>query len=301
MLKSPVVVASGTFGYAEEFSDFVRFGKLGAIVTKTITLKPRQGNPPPRTAETYAGMLNSVGLENPGVDCFIKEKLPLAAKTGIPVIVSIASQGPRREFLTLAQILNKCSEVSAVEMNISCPNIENRRKNFRSVPLIAQDKRATYNIVRAVRRVTNKTLIVKLSPNVTDITEIAHSVKKAGADAVSMVNTFYGLAIDVATRKPKLGNVVGGLSGPAIKPMALKMVYEVSKKVSIPIIGMGGIMNGDDALEFLIAGASVVAAGTANFINPRVTMEIFDRIKCYLEKNNINDIKKIIGSLKCRI
>lgn len=293
-LKNPVMVASGTFGYAEEFKDFVDLKQLGALVTKTITLKPRQGNPMPRTCEAPAGMLNSIGLENPGIEYFIKDKLPFLRKTGVPVIASVASVEEPEEFLELTARLNVIEEVAAIELNISCPNIrtEDRRD------LIAQDPVATYEIVRAVRKVTRKTLIVKLSPNVTDITEIAKSAQDAGASAVSLINTLSGMSIDVVERKPKIASGIAGLSGPAIRPIAVRMVREVFNKVKIPVIGMGGITDTASALEFIIAGATAVSTGTANFINPGISAEIISGLKEYLVKNKISDIRELVGSLK---
>jgi dihydroorotate dehydrogenase (NAD+) catalytic subunit len=298
-LKNPVMVASGTFGYAEEFKDFLDLKKLGAIVTKTITLKPRQGNPAPRTCETPAGMLNSIGLENPGINKFIKEKLPPLTKLGIPIMVSISAVDEPEEFIILAKQLDKIREVAAIEMNISCPNIKRSSDSMSRRPsLISQDPKATYNLVKAVRKVTRKTLITKLSPNVTDITEIARAAERAGSDAISLINTITGMSIDVATKKPKIASITGGLSGPAIRPIALRMVWEVYQKVKIPIIGMGGIMDTPSALEFILAGATAVAVGTGNFINPKVTMEIIAGIKKYMAANKIKNIKSIIGSLK---
>jgi dihydroorotate dehydrogenase (NAD+) catalytic subunit len=290
-LKNPVMVASGTFGYAEEFKDFINLKKLGAIVTKTITLKPRRGNLPPRTCETPAGMLNSIGLENPGMDKFIEEKLPILKKIGIPVIVSIASEDDPKEFVTLAKRLDKIRNVTAIELNISCPNIKRTK-------LISQDPMSTHEVVKSVRRATQKTLITKLSPNVTDITEIAQAAERAGSDAVSLINTITAMSIDIEKRKPKLGAITGGLSGPSIRPIAVRMVWEAYQKIKIPIIGMGGIMNTQDALEFLIAGATAISVGTANFINPRVSIEIIEGIKKYLIKNKIKDIRNLIGSVK---
>src|SRR3989338_2192087 len=239
-LKNPVMAASGTFGYAEEFRDFADLRKLGAIVTKTITLNPRRGNPPPRTCETPAGMLNSIGLENPGLEGFIKEKLFFLKKLGVPIIVSIASEGDSQEFVSLAKRLDRIKEVSAIELNISCPNIKRNQKPARpgkakraretsnqSYKLISQDPRATYALVQNVRRVTRKALITKLSPNVTDIAEIAQAAESAGCDAVSLINTLSGMSIDIDSRKPRLGNLTGGLSGPAIRPVAVRMVLEV--------------------------------------------------------------------------
>jgi len=292
-LRNPVMVASGTFGYTEEFGDFINLKELGAIVTKTITLKPRQGNPPPRTCETSSGMLNSIGLENPGLEVFIREKLPLLKKIGVPIIVSISSEDDPQEFIVLARSLDKIKEIAAIELNISCPNISHSR-------LISQDPRATYNLVKSVRRVTKKTLITKLSPNVTDITEIAMAAQNAGSDAVSLINTLTAMCIDVEARNSKIAMVTAGLSGPAIRPVAVRMVWEAYRKIKIPIIGMGGIIDISSALEFFIAGATAIGVGTANFINPRVTIEIIEGLKKYLQKNNINSIKKLIGSLRCK-
>ncbi|HAH20670.1 MAG: dihydroorotate dehydrogenase B catalytic subunit [Omnitrophica WOR_2 bacterium GWF2_43_52] len=296
-LQNPVMVASGTFGYAEEFKDFVDLKKLGVIVTKTITLKPRQGNPPPRTCETPAGMLNSIGLENPGMEKFIQEKLPFLKKTGVPIIVSIASESDTDEFITLARRLDAIKEVSAIELNISCPNIHEGRRARDEGRLVSQNPQATYEVVKAVRNVTRKTLITKLSPNVTDITEIALAAERAGTDAVALINTLMGMSINVKTRKPKIAMVTAGLSGPAIRPVAMRMVWEVYQKVKIPIIGMGGIMDTESALEFFLAGASAISVGTANFINPKTTIDIIAGLKKYLEKHKISGIKALVGSL----
>ena len=297
-LKNPVMAASGTFGYAEEFSGFMDLKKLGAVVSKTITLRPRQGNPPPRTCETPAGMLNSIGLENPGLDAFINCKLPVLVKTGVPVIVSIASESGWPEFVELAGCLDKLKEVAAIEINISCPNIRSTKHKAQSVKLISQDPKATYEVVKAVRRATAKTLITKLSPNVTDITEMAMAAERAGSDAVSLINTVTGMSVDVATRQPKIACVTGGLSGPAIRPIAVRMVWEVYRKIKIPIIGMGGIMDTASALEFFMAGASAISIGTANFINPRAAAEIITGLERFLIKNKIKDIRQLIGSVK---
>lgn len=291
-LNNPVMVASGTFGYAEEFRDFMDLKKLGAIVTKTLTLKPRKGNPAPRTCETPAGMLNSIGLENPGLDNFIKDKFPFLKKLGVPVIVSVASEEEPEEFLELVSQLDKIEEAAAIELNISCPNVRGREG------LISQDPDATFKIVQDVRKITGKTLITKLSPNVTSIGKIAKSAEEAGSDAISLINTLTGMSIDVGQRKPKIAVGIAGLSGPAIRPVAVRMVWEVFKKVKIPIIGMGGIMDTDSALEFIIAGASAVSVGTANFINPKTSLEILSGLKEYLIRNRITEIKELIGSLK---
>ncbi|MFA4889290.1 MAG: dihydroorotate dehydrogenase [Candidatus Omnitrophota bacterium] len=297
-LKNPVMVASGTFGYAEEFKDFLDLNKLGAIVTKTITLKPRQGNRCPRTCETPSGMLNSIGLENPGIEAFIREKLPHLAEYGVPVIFSISSEEDPKEFTELAKILDNIKLAAAIELNISCPNIhEGRGTRDEGRRLIAQDAHATYEVVKAVRRVTAKTLITKLSPNITDITEIAQAAEDAGSDAIALINTLIGMSIDVASRKPKVAAVTAGLSGPAIRPVAVRMVWEVFRKIKIPIIGMGGIMDTSSALEFFLAGASAVAVGTANFINPSAAVEIIAGLKNYLNKHRIKDVKSLIGNL----
>lgn len=294
-LANPVMVASGTFGYIEEFKDFIDLKKLGAIVTKTITVKPRQGNRPPRTCETPAGMLNSIGLENPGVDKFIEEKLPVLKKIGVPIIVSVASEGHKEEFIALVERLDKIPEVSAIEVNISCPNIKHKTQNTQ---LISQDPQATYEIIKSIRKLTHKTLITKLSPNVTSISDIALAAEKAGSDAVALINTLMGMIIDVNKRRPKIAQGVGGLSGPAIRPVAIKMIWETYQKIKIPIIGMGGIMQVQDALEFFLAGSRAISIGTANFINPKVTVEIIDGLEEYLAKNKISDIKELVGGLK---
>lgn len=291
VLKNPVMVASGTFGYAEEFNRLLDLKKLGAIVTKTITIKPRHGNLPPRTCETPAGMLNSIGLENPGIDNFIKIKLPFLEKLGIPIIVSIAAEDDPGEFYILAGQLDKISEVCAIELNISCPNMQ---KNI----LISQDAKETYALVSAVRKLTKKCLITKLSPNVTSISDIALAAQEAGSDAVALINTLTGMSIDVYKRAPKIGSWVGGLSGPAIRPVAVKMVWEAYNKIKIPIIGMGGIMDIESALEFLIAGATAISVGTANFINPGASLEIISGLKKYMMDNGILNLSNITGKLK---
>jgi dihydroorotate dehydrogenase (NAD+) catalytic subunit len=293
-LKNPMMVASGTFGYAEEFKDLMDLKKLGAIVTKTITLRPRQGNLPPRTCETPAGMLNSIGLENPGIDEFIQKKLPFLQKLDIPVIVSIAAETSPDEFTVLVEKLEKISAISAIELNISCPNLQKDK-------LISQDAADTLSVVSALRKLTSKCLIVKLSPNVTSILEIAQAAQSAGADALALINTLGGMSIDVNKRTPKLGAWVGGLSGPAIRPIAVKMVWEVYNKIKIPIIGMGGIMDVESALEFFIAGATAVSVGTANFVNPQTSVEIIAGLQRYMMDNDLQNLSQLIGRLKaCR-
>ncbi|HOW35425.1 MAG TPA: dihydroorotate dehydrogenase [Candidatus Omnitrophota bacterium] len=288
-LKNPVTVASGTFGHAEEYYDSEEVKKLGAIVPKTVTLHAREGNPPPRIIETASGMINAIGIENPGADVFIKEKLPFLRKIGVPVIVSILGHTDE-EFTALIRKFNATHGVSALELNLSCPNLKNKT-------LVAQDPEATFRIMKMAKTVSNVPVIAKLSPNVTDITSIALAAESAGADAVSLVNTFVAMAIDIKTRTSILGNITGGLSGPAIKPIALSMVYQTAKKIRIPIIAMGGIATTKDALEFLIAGASVVAVGTFNFVNPRAPLEILNGIKEYMREHKVKNIKEIIGSI----
>ena len=289
-LKNPVMVASGTFGYAKEFEGLLNLKKLGAIVTKTITLKKRSGNPMPRICETASGMLNSIGLQNEGVEDFIDEKLPYLSRLNVPIIVSI-SEDTTEKFCRLAKIIDGEKAIDGIELNISCPNL---KKNT----LIAQDPDATYGLVTSVRNSTQKTLITKLSPNVTDIVKIAQAACNGGTDAVSLVNTFFGMAVDIQTRSPKLSNIIGGLSGPSIKPIALKMVWEVARNIKKPVIGIGGIMTPEDAIEFIIAGAAAVQIGTANFIKPSISEEIIKGIEDYLRKHKMEHITDIIGSLR---
>ena len=295
-LNNPVLVASGTFGCGEEFKNLIDLNKLGAIVSKTVTLMPRRGNPMPRTIETACGLLNSIGLENEGIKNFIKHKIPYLDKVKTAIIISIGGE-TAKEFRSLAEILNRQNIVDAIELNISCPNIRAHRKKLRT-KLIAQDPRATYQVVKAARRATRKVLITKLSPNVTDIIEIARAAQEAGTDALSLINTVYGMSVDLTKRQPHLASIFGGLSGPAIKSIALYMVYQVAQRIKLPIIGMGGIMTVQDSLEFFLAGATAVAVGTANFINPKVSVEIIEGIKEYLIKHKIKDIKSLIRALK---
>lgn len=290
-LRNPILVASGTFGCGEEFRGLINPEKLGAIVTKTVTLAPRQGNPMPRTIETRCGLLNSIGLQNEGIDSFIKHRIPYLAKVSTKVIVSIAGESIQ-EFKKLVEILDRENAVDAIELNLSCPNIKGR------TILIAQDPRTTYQTVKAARKTTKKTLIAKLSPNVTDIVRIARSAYEAGCDVLSLINTVYGMSVDLEKKAPHLASIFGGLSGPAIKPIALYMVYQVAKKIKLPIIGIGGIMNAQDALEFILTGAMAVEVGTANFVNPKASIEIIKGIKQYLIKHKIKDIRELIGALK---
>lgn len=290
-IKNPVMAASGTFG--PEYRELVDINKLGAYIAKTITLKPRAGNPPPRVAETASGMLNSIGLENGGLEDFVNNKLTKLKNVKIPVIASIAGNNAA-EFKALAKGLSLTKKIAAIEVNLSCPNVKHGKRGF----LIAQDKSATHEIIEAVRKATALTIIVKLSPNVTDITKIAETAQDAGADAISLINTFIGMALDIETQRPVLGSITGGLSGPAIKPIALRMVRDVYKKVNIPIIGIGGIMGYKDAIEFILCGASAIQVGTANFVNPNTAIDIIEGIKMYMAKNKISNIKTLIGALK---
>ena len=292
-LKNPIMTASGTFGYGEEYSEFMDLNRLGAIVAKGLSAAPRQGNPTPRIVETPAGMLNAIGLQNIGVKAFIKEKLPFLKKFDIPVIANFFGDSID-EYVKAAVELSGADGVHALEMNISCPNKQAGWIVFGTDPKIMEQ------VVKAVRKETKLPLIVKLSPNVTDIGLMAKVAEDCGADAVSLINTITGMAVDVKSRRPVLANNTGGLSGPAVRPIAVRMVWEASKAVKIPVIGMGGITTAGDALEFLIAGARAVAVGTANFINPTAVIDIIDGIEKFLTDEGISDINEIIGSLKIR-
>lgn len=288
-LLNPVTTASGTFGYGQEYSPYVDINRLGAIVVKGTTLEPREGNPTPRLVETPAGILNSIGLQNVGVERLIQEYIPYFAKLKTPVIVNI-SGNTIEDYANLAARLDGLAGIAALEVNISCPNVKQGGMAFGS------DGKTAAEVTKAVRQATTLPVIVKLSPNVTDITEIARSVEAVGADGLSAINTLLGMAIDVQRRKPVLGNVLGGLSGPAVKPVAVRAVWQVYQAVKIPIIGMGGIMSAADALEFILAGATAVAVGTANFVNPRATLEVLEGIENYLIKHGISDINQLIGA-----
>jgi dihydroorotate dehydrogenase (NAD+) catalytic subunit len=290
-IKNPVMTASGTFGYASEFEELIDLNRLGAIVVKGLSLEPSRGNPPPRIVETSCGMLNAIGLENVGLAAFVKEKLPFLRRLDTPIFVNIYGKSTK-EYAELAARLEDIDGVSGIEVNISCPNVKSGGMAFGAYPESAAE------VVRAIRKQTAKPLMVKLSPNVTDITEIAKSVETEGADSISLINTITGMAIDIETRRPKIANITGGLSGPAIKPVALRMVWQVAQTVNVPVVGIGGIMTAKDALEFLIAGAVAVQIGTANFINPHATTDIIDGIETFLMERNISDIADIIASLK---
>lgn len=290
-LKNPVMTASGTFGYGLEFGELTELDRLGAIIVKGLSLAPSRGNPPPRIFETPCGMLNAIGLENIGIHAFIEEKLPLLKDIATPVIANIYGE-KISDYAELAGRVDDVEGISGIELNISCPNVACGGMAFGVEP------DAAHQVVREVRACTGKPLIVKLTPNAGDVTAIASVVEKAGADAISLINTITGMAVDVKTRTPKLANITGGLSGPAIKPIALRMVWEVAQQTSVPIIGIGGIMTGEDALEFLIAGATAVQVGTANFVNPRATLDIIEGIQRFLNNHKIPNIAHLIGSLK---
>ena len=283
-------MASGTFGHAERYYNLEEVKSLGAIVPKTVTFHPQVGNPPVRIFETPSGMINAIGIENPGIDGFIAQKLPALKKIGVPLIISILGHN-EEQFVGIIEKLNTQEGIAAVELNLSCPNLKHK-------VLVAQDPAATTQLVKKMKSLSKFPIIAKLSPNVTDIAEIAQAAEEGGADAVSLVNTFTAMAIDIKTRKSRIGNFTGGLSGPAIRPIAVYMVQKVASQVKIPVIGMGGIMTAADALEFLIAGASMVAVGTANFINPRAPIDVLEGIESFMKENKINDIREIIGSLK---
>lgn len=288
-LKNPVMVASGTFG--NEFAGLVDLREIGAVITKSVTYEPKTGNPPPRTCETAAGMLNSIGLENRGVKAFMEGDLKALTEAGATVIVSVAGE-TTEEFSQAVMVLNEAEGVAGIELNVSCPNVERGGIYFGCRPRLAAE------VTAAVKAISRYPVIVKLTPNVTSVTEVAKAVEAAGADAISLINTVIGMSIDVETQRPKLGHVTGGLSGPAIKPIALRMVYETAAAVALPIIGVGGIMNTVDAVEFLLAGASAIQVGTANFINPRVAGEIAAGLENYLESNLYDHVSQLIGKAR---
>ena len=286
-LKNPVMTASGTFGSGKEYSEFIDLNQLGAVVVKGIASKPWDGNPTPRVAETYGGMLNAVGLQNPGVDYFIKNDIPFLKKYDTKIVVNIAG----RTVEDYCEVVEKLSdtEVDLLELNISCPNVKEGGIAFGTQAKMIE------RVTSEVKRHSKQPLIVKLSPNVTDIAEMAEAAEAGGADALSLINTLLGMKIDIHKREFALANRMGGLSGPAIKPIAVRMVYQVAQAVKLPIIGMGGIMNGEDAIEFMMAGATGVAVGTANFANPYATMEVLDGIKGYMDRYGVKDVKELIG------
>lgn len=289
-MKNPVTVASGTFGYGREFQDFIDLNRLGAISTKGTSLKPRPGNKAPRICETASGMLNSIGLQNPGVEYFAEVDLPFLRKFDTKIIVN-ACGSTIEEYVELCKILNKL-DIDGVELNLSCPNVKAGCLAFGTT------YEGVKNVTSQVRKVLDKPLIVKLTPNVTDITAPAKGAEDAGADAISAINTLLGMKIDINKRAPILANNTGGLSGPAIKPVAVRCVYQIAQSVNIPVMGLGGIMNGEDAIEFMIAGASTISIGAGNFVDPTVAIKTIDGIENYMKKNKIEDLKEIIGSVK---
>lgn len=288
MMKNPVTTCSGTFGFGPEYAPYLDLKRLGAITVKGTTLEPRVGNPPPRLVETPAGILNSVGLENPGVDALINETMPYLREFQVPVIVNIAGNSPE-DYREITRRLDGVPGVSALEVNISCPNVKKGGMAFGTDPCAAGE------VISGVKKHTSLPVIAKLSPNVTDIVAMAKAARDGGADALSLINTLLGMAIDIRRHQPVLANTVGGLSGPAIKPVAVRMVWQVSQAVDLPIIGMGGITGWEDAVEFILAGAHSVAVGTANFINPKATMEIIDGIENYLREKGFADVNEIVG------
>lgn len=290
-LQNPVMTASGTFGYGEEFADFIDLNRLGGIVVKGTTLAPRQGNPYPRMAETPSGMLNAVGLQNKGVDYFVNNIYPRIKHLDTAIVVNV-SGASIEDYVGVCEHLQGLDCIAAIEVNISCPNVKQGGMSFGTTCQGAE------SVVSAVRKAWPGTMIVKLTPNVTDITEIARAAEGAGADAVSLTNTFLGMAIDVERRRPILSTITGGLSGPCIRPIAVRMVWQVSHAVKIPVIGLGGIMNGRDAVEFMLAGATAVQVGTANFIDPQVSVKIVDYITEYLQRHHLPNARALIGAMQ---
>jgi len=291
LLKNSVMTASGTFGYGTEYADFVDIQRLGAIVCKGTTLEPREGNPQPRLAETPSGLLNSIGLQNVGVEALIKEKASMWVGWQVPVIVNIAGESID-DYGRLAARLDGVAGVSGLEVNVSCPNVKSGGMEF------GTDPKAAASVTRAVKKASSLPVIVKLTPNVTSIVEIAEAVAEAGADALCLINTLRGMAIDVSARKPSLGNICGGLSGPAIKPVALHMVYQVAGRVKVPVVGCGGIMSAQDALEFIMAGASAVEVGTAQFVNPRALLDVLEEIEEFMLREGVKDISELVGAAR---
>jgi len=289
-MKNPVTTGSGTFGSGEEFSEFVDLSKLGAVTTKGVANVPWPGNPTPRVAEVYGGMLNAIGLQNPGINVFVERDVPYLKKAGATIIVNVCGKS-EKDYVEVVERLSD-EPVDLLEINVSCPNVKEGGIAF------GQDPKALYEITKAVKAKAKQPIIMKLSPNVTDITEMAKAAVDAGSDALSLINTLTGMKIDIERRDFVLANKTGGMSGPAIKPVAVCMVYQVANAVDVPIIGMGGIATAEDALEFIMAGATAVSVGTANFINPATTLEVVDGIKAYMERHQINDINELIGCVK---
>lgn len=290
-LRNPIMTASGTFGYGEEFAPYMDLQTIGAIVTKGLSLKPRAGNPTPRIVETPAGMLNAIGLQNVGIDAFIEKKVPFLRTVDTPCIANFFG-GTVDEYVEVARRLDAVPEVAALEMNISCPNVKEGGIVFGSDPDCAA------GVVAACRKATGKPLIVKLSPNVTDVVTMAKACVDAGADALSLINTLVGMAIDIKKRRPVLANITGGLSGPAIKPIALRMVWQVARAVDVPLIGIGGIMSATDVVEFLLAGATAVQVGTASFVTPGISQQIAHDLQQWMQENGVADVRSLIGALQ---
>ena len=289
-LKNPVMPASGTFGYAREFEGFYDLSALGAVIVKSVSLKPKKGNPGPRVYETPSGMLNAIGLQNEGVDAFIKEKLPYLKKLDTVIIANITGNTVE-EFREITEILEPHNEISGYEVNISCPNVKEGGMAF------GTSEKGTCEVVKAVKAKTRKPVVAKLTPNVTDVVSIAKAAEDGGADALSLINTLLGMAVNIEKKRPILGNITGGLSGPAIKPIALRMVWQVVNAVKLPVIGIGGVTTYKDALEYLLVGAKAVQIGTANFINPRACIDVIEGINRFLDERNIKDINDFIGTL----
>lgn len=289
-LKNPVLTASGTFGYGSEFQDFIDLEKLGGFIVKGTTLNPRQGNQYPRMAETASGMLNAVGLQNVGVDAFIKNIYPKIKDVNSNILVNV-SGSTVEDYVKTAQKINELENIPGIELNISCPNVKEGGMAFGTSTIAAAE------VVKVVREVYNKHLMVKLSPNVTDIAQIALAAEQEGADSVSLINTLLGMAVNVNTRRPVLSTITGGLSGPAVKPVAIRMVWQVAQAVKIPVVGLGGIMNAEDAIEFLLAGASAIQVGTANFIDPQISVKIVEGIEKYMQQHGIEDVNDLIGGM----
>jgi len=293
-LKNPVMTASGTFGYGEEYAEFVDLNMLGAVVVKGISLEPMPGNPSPRICETACGMLNAIGLQNVGLKSFLKDKLPYLRNYDTRIVVNILGKNIQ-EYVRLSKSLDDAG-VDAIELNVSCPNVKKGGIAF------GTDKKILAKLITKVKQsVSRATIIVKLSPNVSNIPDFAKTAEDSGSDAISLINTIPGMAIDIETRRPKLANIIGGLSGPAIKPIALRMVWEASGAVGIPVIGIGGIINADDAIEFMLAGATAIQVGTGNFLNPPATVEIIAGLQTYLKRKAIHDIKDVIGNIKRQV
>lgn len=290
-LKNPVIAASGTFGYGEEYAGLIPLKRLGALITKGLSLEPRRGNPPPRLAETPSGMLNAIGLENVGLEAFLREKVKFLRRAGCSVLVNFFGCS-EEEYAEMARRLSEVEGIDGLEANISCPNVKSGGAIFATEP------KSVYQVVARIRQATSSFLMVKLSPNVADIGKIAAAAEEAGADAVSLINTLTGMAVDLRARTPVLANVTGGLSGPAVKPVGLRMVWQAARAVRIPVVGIGGITTAEDALEYLVAGAAAVQVGSAHFVDPRVSLKIVDGIQAYLQANNLPGVQSLIGTLK---